>query len=485
MLANKNLSTFIIITILAIGSLSAYSVSDGYFGNRLNSFDARIFAMGNASAFNDQGAFGILINPANLTLMKNNFGLQGGMGINRNEDTRMLPLYNSFDNYIDDSVYSSNINAFDDYAGIGYATMKYNMLRLGIAGYYNPLISYDGIYDEQIRNNRNTDSDVYPEMIARNKIENEGTLFQTGGALSLGLDLSENMILLLGADISILKGDIDEMVSIRWSDWAKNTLAAVNPNFRLPDSTFVRNTSLEGEKLKYGAALQLGSRIGLGFAYTPKVTLDRTGSYLAEKYDSADTLLYISDSGEISEDYILPSEFRFGISYRPQNVMRTWFNLDLEYVQWKDVEDYYEDTINFYAGVEHHILHRIPLRMGFQAVNSWSLTMERDVEEVDGNEVITDVYIAKKVLTPMITGGSSIALGKHWSLDLGFGYSWREYEALDLFRDTYYNDKLYTSQSTYLLWPNQYIKFKDRGWDNPDKVKENFISLNTSLSFTW
>jgi hypothetical protein len=85
----------------------------------------------------------------------------------------------------------------------------------------------------------------------------------------------------------------------------------------------------------------------------------------------------------------------------------------------------------------------------------------------------------------MITAGSSVALAEGLSLDLGFGFAWREYESLDLFRDSYYNDMIYTGATTYALWPNSYINLTDRGWDNPDKVSENFISLMTGLSFVW
>lgn len=76
-------------------------------------------------------------------------------------------------------------------------------------------------------------------------------------------------------------------------------------------------------------------------------------------------------------------------------------------------------------------------------------------------------------------------LSDNLNLDLGIGYSWREYEALDLFGDSYYNDKLYTGNSTYLLWPNQYIVLSDRGWENPDKVRESNLNLSASLSVSW
>jgi hypothetical protein len=73
-------------------------------------------------------------------------------------------------------------------------------------------------------------------------------------------------------------------------------------------------------------------------------------------------------------------------------------------------------------------------------------------------------------------------------LDLGFGYTWREYDAVDMFGDAYYNDKQYTgaSNNSANIWTNpQYVNLITRGWDNPDKVRENNISLNAGISFTW
>ena len=181
------------------------------------------------------------------------------------------------------------------------------------------------------------------------------------------------------------------------------------------------------------------------------------------------------------QDYILPSELRIGFSYQPRNVVRTWFNLDIEQVKWSDISDMYDDAYNLYVGVEHSIRNRIPLRLGFQAVTSYR--MEEESQTVNG--IVVPLKWAKKTLTPMITAGSSVALAEGLSLDLGFGFAWREYESLDLFRDSYYNDKIYTGDSTYALWPNTHINLTDRGWDNPDKVSENFISLMTGLSFVW
>ncbi|MDZ4182054.1 MAG: hypothetical protein U1B83_04190 [Candidatus Cloacimonadaceae bacterium] len=470
MLLNKSGKTLVMLSmmILITVALSAWSITDTYFGNRINNLDARSYAMGGAGVFNDLRPFGISVNPANLTLMKTRVGFQGSALINRNEDNRALPLYNSFDNYIDDAVYASNINSYDDYAGAGFGAMSFGPVRVGLGAYYKPLLSFDGNYKEEIRNNRNTDNDGYPEKIAQNMIENSGMLNQAAGVLSLGYGLGD-MDINFGLDYAMLSGSVEQLKTIRWSQWAIN---ATSPHV-LPNYTLTTKTELEGSQLKAGTSIRVNNRFGFAASYTMKATLDRTGTNRTERdaYRNTDA---VDELVTIDEDYILPSEISAGILYQPRNIMRTWFNFDAEYVHWSDVSSHYEDVLTFYAGVEHHVENRLPLRLGFQAQHGYFFN-----QEADGS------IIVKKVLSPMITAGSSFPLTKSLNIDLGFGYSWREYEALDMFMDTYYNDKPYTGNTQYVLWPNQYIVLRDRGWDNPDKVKENNISLNTSITFTW
>ncbi|MDP2172690.1 MAG: hypothetical protein Q8M98_05580 [Candidatus Cloacimonadaceae bacterium] len=471
MLLIKSSKTLVLLSLLISlsAALSAWSITDTYFGNKITNLDARSYAMGGAGVFNDQRPFGISVNPANLTLMKKQIGIQGAAFVIRNEDNRSLPLYNSFDNYIDDAVYASNINSYDDYASAGFSALSFGDLRIGLGAYFKPLLSFDGNYVEEIRNNRNTDNDVYPEKIAQNMIENSGVLNQSAGVLSFGFGLGEIADINLGVDYAKLNGSSTMLKTIRWSQWAANV---TGPNI-LPAYTQTVETDLNGSQLKVGTGIRVNNRFGFAVTQTFMATLDRTGFNRIQREAYRNTLA-IDTTVVIGEDYILPSEIRVGFLYQPRNIMRTWFNFDVEFVKWSDISSHYDDVVNFYAGVEHHVENRLPLRLGFQAQHNYFYN-----EEADGS------IIVKKVLSPMITAGSSFPLTKSLTIDLGFGYSWREYEALDMFKDTYYNDKLYTGNSTYVLWPNQYIVLRDRGWENPDKVKENNVSFNSSITFTW
>lgn len=469
MLSNKAILSLVLM-LATLAGLSAWSLTDTYFGNKYGAWDARSYAMGSTGLFDDMRPLAISANPANLTLMGKKVGLGGSFFLNRNEDNRAVPLYNSFDNYTDDAVYASNANFYDNFAGGGFAALPLGAFKLGLGAYHQPVLSYEGTFKEEIRNNRNTDNDGYPEKIANNAIVNTGTLNQTSGVLSFGYLLGDLMEVNLGVDFGLLNGKVEELKTIRWSQWAIDT---VGDEGWLPDYTMSQNTDLEGSRLKAGASMRINNNFGVALTYNNKATLARTG-----EWSSVTTLAPGIDGGillgTIDEDYILPTEIKVGLNYQPRNIMRTWFNIEAEYVMFSDVAEQYGDVINLYAGVEHHVKNRLPLRLGFEAVSGYQRIVESD-----------GAIIAKKILTPTLTAGSSIELAKNLALDLGFGYSWREYEALDMFGDTYYNDKLYTGNSTYLLWPNQYISLVNRGWENPDKVRESNISLNTSLSFTW
>ena len=476
----KHKSLLLVLMLMGSAALFGFSITDTYFGNEFGTWDARSYAMGGAGTYNEVNAFGIADNPANLTLMRKTMGFGVNTFFNRNEDNRSIPLYNSFDNYIDDAVYSSNIGISNSFAGALFGTYRFEDAYLGLGVFHRPLLSFDANYVEEVRNNRNTDDDLYPEKIAENKIEGKGTLNQTGFVISMGPKLGDYKGFNLGAEFSILNGNITRESSVVWTDWAINAVQAVG-DFNLPEKHEKQDYDLEGNQLKLGATVQLNPRFGLALTYVPKTMLTNEGTYYYKR-DAYRNTAMDSTYVEYTANYTLAPKMRFGFAYRPRNVMRTNFNLDVEYVQHSEIDEMFDDVVNLYAGVEHHINNRIPVRLGFQAVNNWFFTNDMATDE-EGNPV--QVYTTRKVLTPMITAGSSVALSKSFTLDLGFGYTWREYEAKDMFSDAYYNDKLYTGASDYALWPNYHITLQDRGWENPDKVRENNLSLNAGLSFVW
>ena len=470
-------------------NLGAWSVADYYLGNTVPPFSARIMGMGNTGVFDQRSPLSVYINPANINLMSSNYGFTADGLFTRNDDNRSFPLYNSFDNYIDDATYSSNIKLYDDYGFGGFAGRNFgNKFRGGLSLQYVPAVNFKGTYEEQVRNNRNSDDDGYPEIIARNAIDNTGRINALGISLAGGYNLKEQMKINLGLTFSSMNGSSTYQKSIKWSEWAMQQ-SINNTNLRknvLPDSIYTNDSDYSGSQWKIGTGFQVNERLGFGIAYTFKSELDRDNSI--KSFYGPDTTMVIPagvnnlqpvvSSSKFSDKYIMPSRLRMGFNLQPRNIMRTYFNAEVEYTRWKDISNKFDDSWDLHVGVEHQVNNRIPLRLGFQSLTEWQTTPIYSSSAQPSLEAI-------KIITPTITGGSSFPIMKNVVADIGISFSWREYEALDLFRDGYYNDKNYTHLTSYLLWPNSYILPSDRGWENPDKVRESFTQLSAGLTWTF
>lgn len=493
MLLNKSVKLLVMVTLLALISVNmlAWSVSDYYLGNHIAGIGARNIAMGHTGVYDIYSPLSINTNPANVVMLQHMYGLAVGGLFTRNEDNRSFPLYNSFDAFIDEATYSSNVNLFDNYgfAGFGKYSNKYYTAGIGI--HYLPVMNFEGKYIEEVRNNRNSDNDGYPEIIAMNEINNKGLINAVGFTLGGGYEIDVNKNVYFGVTVNSLNGESDMNKSIKWSNWAMQQ-SINNANLRrnvLPDSIYSNKSDISGIQLKLGTAFRLNSRWGIGLAYTPKTEFDRD-SKIHILYGPDTTLVIPSTSvniqptiidSVITDKYIMPSRLRVGFNYQPRNVMRTSFNAEIEYTAWQNVSKFFRDSWDIAIGVEHAVLYRLPLRLGFNSVTEWQAYPNYKLLDDNGKPTLETT----KVITPSITAGSSVSIRDNLVLDIGLSFSWREYEALDMFRDRYYNDKQYSGLTSYLVWPNSYITPTDRGWDNPDKVRESFTKLSTSLTYTW
>lgn len=494
---NKTSVVFTALLIIVL-NLGAWSVSDYYLGNLTPSFSARNLGMGNTGVYDTFSPMSIYLNPANLTIMEGRVGLTADGLFTRNEDNRSFPLYNSFDTFIDDATYSSNITMYDDYGLGGY--YKHNLGKgflTGLGITYLPAVNFKGTYDEEVRNNRNSDNDGYPEIIAINKIKNTGKLNALGVTTGGGYVFDNGMQFHLGATLNSMGGSSEYKKSIKWTEWSmlQSIASAYTRRNVLPDSIYTSKSDYSGMQVRIGTDIKLDKRWGLGISYSLKSELDRDthnksfygpDTTLAIPTTSTNLLPQITET-DVKDKYIMPARMRVGLNYQPRNIMQTYFNAEIEYVSWSQVGKGFRDSWDLHMGVEHSVTNRIPLRLGFQSATEWAATPDYENLDEDGKPAI----YATKVFTPSITAGSSVQIRKNLVLDIGLSFSWREYQALDMFRDGYYNDKLYNRQTNglpatyYLLWPNSYIMPTDRGWENADKVRESFTNLSAGLTWTW
>ena len=454
---------FIITIITIISGLYSYSILEKETGNIIGNLDPHSAAMGSAVGAGGFRLLDSMVNPANITGLKNGFGFQGTGSFLIDSDNRSLPMYNSFDAYSGDAVYASNVNTFADFAGGIYYKKAISDFELAASLQYRPQVSFKADYFEQIRNNRNSDDNGYPPKIAQNSIESKGGI----NAIAFQTAFEYKNIGSFGLEVSQLSGDSEMERSVIWTPEAQDMM-----NDTLNDTINTLERDFSAIQFKVGANIHVSPRFDLGLSYTPKVELDVTGNkdgvdvnnvvFVYTKFDSTGTPL---DSLTFAQ-YILPMNARVGFSFKPRNIMRTVMNCDVEYIKWSDTNPLYDDAINYYIGVEHILKNKIPFRFGFNYTTSYGL------QEDSG------FVFANEITTPTFTAGTGFTILKKFTFDISLEYSNRQYETLDLFMDSYYDHED--------LWENYYyLNLQDRGWENPDTVNETFINLKSAISYKW
>ncbi len=431
-------------------------------GNFVENLDARSIAMGSATICGGANLFQSLINPANLVNVKSKFGFQTSGKFLVNTDNRALPMYNSFDGFSGEATYVSNANFYDDYAVGAFYRASFSQLAMSAAVVYHPFVNFESNYFEQVRNNANSDNNGYPPILAKNYLNG------TGGIDALSFILSGKISpATFGFTFSKLSGNSHLERKIIWDDWAINQVGDLQNSINYSERNF------EAISTQFGINFQISERMMFGISLTPKIEFDVSGFvmdtlgvdstiFVYTKYDSLD----IPTDSPTFGDYVIPTKYRFGLNYQPRNIMRTNFNLDVEFVQWSDVCSLYEDATNFYLGVEHKLTNSIPFRFGFNYRTDYILNNH------DG------FTFADKVTLPTFSVGTGFEILDKFIFDFGLELTNRQYETLDLFMDSNYDYEE--------LWANpQYLNFEDRDWSNPDLVKETFLNLQTSISYKW
>jgi hypothetical protein len=447
--------------------------------------------MGNTGVAYGYRLFDADINPANLVFLNERFGSAFQFHINRNEDKRSFPMYNFFDGYVDDVTYVSNENYFKNISFGLHGNVNFTGAKLAFGFLYTPVINFDCRYHEQVRNDANSDSDNYPPIIAKNLIEGDGSVNQIGFILAL----SHHERFAWGLKISKLTGEQDYQESIFWTQNAISLTSAA----ALFNEEIKMNRKFDAIQFSFGGNYKVSERLNIGFSFTPSSEFDVTGKWSYTKINAApdtvfsyiygdiDTLVYSFEADwQLNSDSLLvfgptqqksfadfktPTRTRFGITYKPQNIMRTNLNIDFEHVKWSDVNGLFSDEMNYYIGVEHQVSYSMPLRIGFKQTTNYQISNR----ELILDDVPYSVYFGNKITMPGYTIGTGFTVLDKITVDISGEFTHRKYETLDLFPDSFYNKPG--------LWSN--ITPADRGWENPDTVKESFTTIKLAVSYKW
>ena len=429
----KSFLLILLCTLLQL-SLFAYSIYDLNLGSDISVHDARVGALGGSGVAGGFTLFDSSINPANLYFLNETKSIQLSYSLIVNSESRALPMWNFFDSFIGHSTYARNESYFNEFSVAGYWGFKFNDIALNIGASHRPVLNFGANYREEVRNDSDSNSNKFPPILALNTIYSKGLLNSNNLILNFGMPVS-NVNVSLATEISFYSGTHDYEKNINWTTVAQELAV----NVILDDFSEETKNEIEGMGFKFGLVSDISPRVRLGVSYSPKTELETT----------------FSENGKVKEDsldFILPSKLRFGFLFRPRNPLRTNFHVDLERINYSEINDFFEDGYAIHVGMEHYVGYAMPFRLGFSHT-----TAKQD----------------KSLSLPVISAGTGFNIVDNIRFDISAEYGKREYTGIDLFPDSFYNKPN--------LWSS--IEPKDRGWDNPDVITESFLKFFTSISY--
>lgn len=348
--------------VLWIGAGAAHATTflDTGFGTPRGGSTARSLAMGSTGISLRQGSDALILNPAALVP-----GLQGlqldltGTLLHTSED-RLVPLYDSFDSYVDDAVVALNRNVYGNAeGGAVWRLPSEHPMAIGV-GFFN---RYEFAYD-YFEEARDPDSQSQPRdrIIEEREIAVEGSLWSVSA----------------GYGAEIVPRVQFGLAGHRYFGEPKRTVAIVNYDTDSRESDTVEQ-SLGGWGWSVGAWGRPSERIDLGVSFEGPFSVD--GDYLHQQQTvtgTADTTTTTALSRSI--DY--PGALRFGFTYHPRNRLNANFAVEFERRFWESLDTptasvfgdslRLRDTWDLRVGLEHVFYNDLPLRLGFRYLENYA-----------------------------------------------------------------------------------------------------------------
>jgi hypothetical protein len=339
----------ILITLLAsVGTARSDSFLDRPWGTPAAGLSARSRGMGGTGVASDNGSFSLADNPAALLLGSGSRAQLAGGAIRATED-RYVPLFDTFDSFVDEAAIAINDHSYASVAGGGvWDPGRWHGLRLsaGVLERLDPRYDY---YDER-RTTATTD-----QIVSERFIRTQG-LLRTAS---------------LGAMVPVVPRVGVGVAYHRWFGTLDDRDALVPRAPGVSGKVTELSRDLSGNSFTLGAAWRANERVDLGLAYETAPSLH--DDYTQVEDDSVVSL------PQSSVDVRLPARLLMGVTYRPRNSFRTTFALDAVYTPWTDLEDPLQagapvfDTWDVRFGLEHVYYNALPGRIGFRYTQAYRL----------------------------------------------------------------------------------------------------------------
>ncbi len=329
---------------------SAFSFLDRAYGTPQLGLSARSRAMGGAGAAMSDGVFSLVDNPANLVLLRGNrVQFTGAMA--RASESRLVPLFDTFDSFVDETAVAVNDNGYGELQG-GVVLDHWGGRGVIVSG--GVFTRYDPRYDyfDELRTSDSSDT------LRNNKIIKTDGLLRTA---TLGVALPFGDGSGLGVAVNYYFGTLtnrEALVSLATSDYGSATEAKLE-------------RKLDGFSVTVGANVYVDERLRVGAAIETKPSLNDDYTTWT---DGA-----VTSPEQSSGDLELPMRFQGGLTYRPRNAFQTVFAADVVYTPWSEIADHLspdqklQDTWEGRFGLEHVFYNNLPGRIGFRYGQSYAM----------------------------------------------------------------------------------------------------------------
>lgn len=326
---------------------AADSALDRYYGTPLLGQSVRSRSMGGAGSALNQGAYSLVDNPAGMAITRGS-RLDLSVGLQRSSEVRFVPLFDTFDSFVDDAAIAVNDHQYADLSG---GIVWDPGLASGLTFGFGLFDRYDPRYDYYDERRSTSTSD---QLLAERFITTEGVI----RAVSLGAAYPFRPGSAIGLAFNWYQGEID-------------TRDALVPHASTSSASLTQlERRLSGLSVTAGASARVDERLQASIAIESRPVLDND-------YTQVQDGVVVSPVSS-SADLELPVRVQGAAAFRPRNTQRTTFVMDVVWMNWSAVEDAlaptldFDDTWDVRFGLEHVYYNALPGRIGFRYSRSYA-----------------------------------------------------------------------------------------------------------------
>ena len=348
------------LTAAGVSQAYGYSFLERLYGTPQLGLSARSRGMGGAGAALGNGAYSLVDNPGALILSRGTRLQLLGAG-SRASENRFVPLFDTFDSFVDEFAIAVNDKGYASVLG-GIVLDEWGensvIVSAGVFDRYDARYNY---WDE--RRTTLTSDEVINNLV----IDTQGIIRSAT----------------LGAAYPIKGGHgFGAAVNYYFVDY-KDRSAIVAQDPGSDEGEVILGRSVEGWSLTFGQVATVSERLQLGVTVETKPQL---GDDYSVRVDGVEMGVETS-----SGDLEYPLRVQGGGTYRPRNDLKTTFAADVVWMGWGDLEESIpedvwaaadrgqyppvslRDTWEVRFGLEHLFYNGLPARIGFRYGETYAL----------------------------------------------------------------------------------------------------------------